>query len=47
MNLPGFYRDHNQTLCVQDLKISDLAKKYGTPLFIYDTGLMKQRYEAF
>ena len=40
----GFYRDENSELNVQGIKISDLTKKYGTPLFIYDTGLMKERY---
>ncbi|MDC0226887.1 diaminopimelate decarboxylase [Alphaproteobacteria bacterium] len=43
----GFYRDDNGMLCVQNNKVSDLAKKYGTPLFIYDSGLMKERYNAF
>ena len=43
----GFYRDNNGILCVQNNKVSDLAKKYGTPLFIYDSGLMKERYGAF
>ena len=43
----GFYRDENSELNVQGIKISDLTKKYGTPLFIYDTGLMKERYEVF
>ena len=43
----GFYRDINGTLSVQNININDLAKKYGTPLFIYDSGLMKDRYNAF
>ena len=43
----GFYRDNNGMLCVQNNKVSDLTKKYGTPLFIYDSGLMKERYDAF
>ena len=47
MNSIGFYKDKNGDLCVQDIKVSDLAHKYGTPLFIYDTGLMKERYESF
>ena len=47
MNPVGFYKDKNGDLCVQDIKVNDLAQKYGTPLFIYDTGLMKQRYNTF
>ena len=43
----GFYRDENDELNVQGIKISDLTNRYGTPLFIYDTGLMKERYEEF
>ena len=43
----GFYRDDNGELNVQGIKINTLTAKYGTPLFIYDTGLMKERYEVF
>ncbi len=43
----GFYRDKNGVLNVQGIRIDTLSKKYGTPLFIYDTGLMKERYEVF
>ena len=43
----GFYRDENGELNVQGIKVFALAAKYGTPFFIYDTGLMKQRYEVF
>ena len=43
----GFYRDENGEINVQGIKIDALAAKYGTPLFIYDTGLMKERYELF
>ena len=47
MHSLGFYRNNNEELCVQGIPISDLTKKYGTPLFIYDSGLMKERYSAF
>ena len=43
----GFYRDENGELNVQGIKVNTLTAKYGTPLFIYDTGLMKERYEVF
>ncbi len=43
----GFYRNKNGELNVQGIKIDALSAKYGTPLFIYDTGLMKERYEVF
>ena len=47
MSQIGFYRDENNDLNVQGIKISSLAEKYGTPLFIYDAGLMKERYDTF
>ena len=43
----GFYRDESGDLNIQGIKITSLAKKYGTPLFIYDAGLMKERYNTF
>jgi diaminopimelate decarboxylase len=47
MSQIGFYRDENDDLNVQGIKISSLAEKYGTPLFVYDAGLMKERYDTF
>jgi diaminopimelate decarboxylase len=47
MHSSGFYRNNNEELCVQGILVSDLAKKYGTPLFIYDSGLIKERYNVF
>ncbi len=47
MSQIGFYRDENYDLNVQGIKISSLAEKYGTPLYIYDAGLMKERYNNF
>ena len=47
MHSLGFYRNRNEELCVQGISVSDLTKKYGTPLFIYDSGLMKERYSTF
>ena len=47
MSQIGFYRDENDDLKVQGIKISSLAEKYGTPLFIYDAGLMRESYNVF
>ena len=47
MYTSGFYRDENNELNVQGIKLESLTEKYGSPLFIYDTGLMKERYEVF
>ena len=41
MNKLGFYRDKSNHLFVQDLNVNLLATKYGTPLFIYDAGLIE------
>ena len=43
MHKIGFYRDGNGELNIQGIKITSLAEKYGTPFFIYDAGLMKER----
>jgi diaminopimelate decarboxylase len=43
----GFYRNNKEELCVQGISINDLAEKYGTPLFIYDSASMKERYNTF
>ena len=47
MHKIGFYRDENGELNIQGIKITSLAEKYGTPFFIYDAGLMKERYNTF
>jgi diaminopimelate decarboxylase len=47
MHCLGYYRDATGELSVQGIKISDLAKKYGTPLYIYDSEIMKDRYDTF
>ena len=47
MHKIGFYRDENGDLNIQGIKITSLAEKYGTPLFIYDAGLMKERCNTF
>ena len=41
MNKLGFYRVNSTDLFVQNFNVKTLAKKYGTPLFIYDTGLIE------
>ena len=43
----GFHRNDKEELCVQGIPISDLVHKHGTPLFIYDSTLMEERYNAF
>jgi len=40
----GFHRNNKEELCVQGIPISDLVHKHGTPLFIYDSKLMEERY---
>lgn len=41
----GFYRKFNK-LFIQDLSIVDIVKKYGSPLYIYDTNSIKNSFEA-
>ncbi len=44
MNELGFYRNKNNTLEVQKIKVEHLIKKYGSPLYIYDGNLIEQCY---
>ena len=47
--LPGAphiaYRDN--ALCVEELRVSELAAQYGTPLFIYSTASMRDALSAY
>ena len=35
----------NNRYSLQDIDVLDLANKYGTPLYVYDTKKMKEQYE--
>ncbi len=39
------YRD--QTLYAEDLSIEELAKTYGTPLYLYSTAVLRKHFNAF
>jgi len=47
--LPGHphiaYRDNE--LCVEDLRVSELARTHGTPLFVYSTASMREALAAY
>ena len=45
INNIGFVRDSDNDLSVQNIKIINLAMKYGTPLFIYDSQIIEQTYQ--
>lgn len=30
---------------IQDIPVLSICKKYGTPLYLYDTAIMKRQYE--
>tara|TARA_B100000965_G_scaffold53442_1_gene39946 strand:- start:480 stop:1742 length:1263 start_codon:yes stop_codon:yes gene_type:complete len=47
MNDLGFYRDKDNILKIQNIKIENLVNKYGSPLFIYDGNLIEKTYESF
>ncbi len=36
-----------RTLCCEDISLTKLAEKYGTPLYIYSWAMIRSRYEAF
>ena len=39
------YRDG--TLFAEDVSVPDLAKEYGTPLYVYSAATFKRHYKAF
>ena len=39
------FKDGN--LYAEDVKVEDLAKKYGTPLYIYSKATLERHYRAF
>ena len=39
----GFYRNVN-TLFVQDLNVIEIIKKFGSPLYLYDSTLIRNSY---
>ena len=49
MHLPGspFFSYHNGTLCVDGLPLRDLARQYGTPLFVYSKAAMLDALAAY
>ena len=47
MNDLGFYRDKDNILKIQNIKIENLVNKYGSPLFIYDGNLIEITYKTF
>ena len=47
MNDLGFYRDKDNILKIQNIKIEQLVHKHGSPLFIYDGNLIEKTYETF
>lgn len=42
----NFSRDSGGVLHVGGLPLTELAKKFGTPLFVYDSGTMRRTYRA-
>ena len=37
----------DNALCVEELRVSELAAQYGTPLFIYSTASMRDALSAY
>ncbi len=40
----GFYRNSTNHLSIQNINVESLIKKYKSPLYIYDAGLIKHTY---
>ncbi|MFM7331529.1 MAG: diaminopimelate decarboxylase [Brachymonas sp.] len=47
--LPGhpFVAYHNDQLCVEDVRVADLAREHGTPLFVYSKASMLAALAAY
>jgi diaminopimelate decarboxylase len=43
----GLLRARAWQFCAEDVLVSALAKKYGTPLYVYSAGTISQRYREF
>lgn len=41
------FQHKNGSLFVEDVSVADLAKQYGTPLYVYSTATLKRHFEAF
>ena len=40
-------RHGERVLACENVSLSDLAKRYGTPLYVYSAGMIRERYAAF
>ena len=43
----NYFKCRNGELWAEDVRVSELAEKYGTPLYIYSTRTLKRHYLAF
>ncbi len=41
-----WFRSENGSLLVQDKPVEEIVQKTGSPLYLYDAGIMRDRYEA-
>lgn len=41
------YHPQHQTLYIEDVALSELAKQYGTPLYVYSRAEFEQRWQTF
>ena len=45
MTMAGFYRENDQ-LCVDGLRLDDIADQFGTPLYVYSAAAITTNYHA-
>jgi len=41
------FQEHNGELWAEDVRVADLAREYGTPLYVYSTATLTRHFQAF
>ncbi|MDZ7759432.1 MAG: diaminopimelate decarboxylase [Desulfovermiculus sp.] len=41
------FQEHNGELWTEEVRVADLAREYGTPLYIYSTATLTRHFQAF
>jgi len=41
------FQEHNGELWAEDVRVTDLAREYGTPLYVYSTATLTRHFQAF
>ena len=42
-----YFAYHNGTLCAEDLPLNEIAKRFGTPTYVYSRATLERHFRAF